>query len=99
MWTANFVEYWICCLAAWELGAAVMPVNCLIHTDKLATQLLETAAGYLVCDELNLDDALALKSKVSSIKHIILMDQVNFIFFFIVAYLNSVIKKSLMISL
>ena len=85
MWTANFVEYWICCLAAWELGAAVMPVNCLIHTDKLATQLLETAAGYLVCDELNLDDALALKSKVSSIKHIILMDQVNFILFFIVA--------------
>ena len=76
-----------------------MPVNCLIHTDKLATQLLETAAGYLVCDELNLDDALALKSKVSSIKHIILMDQVNLILFFIVAYLNSVIKKSLMISL
>ncbi len=62
-----------------------MPVNCLIHTDKLATQLLETAAGYLVCDELNLEDALALKSKVSSIKHIILMDQVNFILLFIVA--------------
>ena len=76
MWTSNFVEYWICCLAVWELGAAVMPVNCLIHTDKLVTQLLQTETAYLVCDELNLEDALVLKSKVSCIQHIILIDQV-----------------------
>ena len=77
MWTTNFVEYWLVCLAAWELGAAVMPVNCLINIEKLVRQLERTAAVYLVCDQLNLEDAVNIKTKVASLKKIILMDQVD----------------------
>ena len=77
MWTPNFVEYWIICLAAWELGAAVMPVNCLIQEDKLVDQLTGTGAAYLVCDQVNLADAIALRNKVASLNKIIVMDQVS----------------------
>ena len=77
VWTTNVVEYWILCLAVWEVGAAVMLVNCLINTDKLRQQLEETAAVFLVCDELNLEEAISLKDKVASIKQIILVDQVS----------------------
>ena len=76
MWTTNFAEYWLVCLAAWELGAAIMPVNCPISLDKLETQLKETETACIVCDELNVEDAVNLKSRIDSLKKIFIIEQV-----------------------
>lgn len=75
MWTTNFSEYWLVCLAAWELGAAIMPVNCLISLDKLEAQLKETETACIVCDELNVEDAVNLKSRIDSLKKIFIIEQ------------------------
>ena len=32
MWSSNYVEYWLLCLAVWELGGTVLPINCLTNT-------------------------------------------------------------------
>ena len=76
MWTTNYVDYWVICLAAWELGAAVMPVNCLIGLDKLETQLRETETSFIVCDDLNVEDAVTLKTKLEALQTIVLIDKV-----------------------
>ena len=32
LWSSSYVEYWIVCLAVWELGGTVLPINCLTNT-------------------------------------------------------------------
>ena len=43
VWSTNCVEYWVLCLAVWELGAVILPVNCLIQPHILASQVCNTA--------------------------------------------------------
>jgi long-subunit acyl-CoA synthetase (AMP-forming) len=76
LWASNLVEYWLVGLAAWEVGAAIMPLNCLIHLDKLVSQLVESRTVVLVCDELNAEEALLIKPRVASLKHILLLGEV-----------------------
>ncbi len=77
LWASNLVEYWLVGLAAWEVGAALMPVNCLIQLDKLVLQLRETSSVLLVCDELNAEEALLVKPRVPSLRHILLLAEVG----------------------
>ena len=76
MCATNYIEYCLICLAVWELGAAIMPVNCLIHPNKLSRQLRSTSCKVLVCDEFNLEEALEVKTKVECVETVILMAQV-----------------------
>ena len=78
MCATNYIEYCLICLAVWELGAAIMPVNCLIHPNKLSRQLRSTSCKVLVCDEFNLEEALEVKTKVECVETVILMAQVLF---------------------
>ncbi len=41
MFCANYVEYWLLCLAGWSCGACIMPVNCEIDIEQLREQLVE----------------------------------------------------------
>jgi len=75
LWCSNYVEYWLVCLAVWELGGVVLPVNCLISLDKLAAQLKETGASMLVCDAFNVEDGLKLKQELESLKNILVIGQ------------------------
>jgi long-subunit acyl-CoA synthetase (AMP-forming) len=77
LWASNLVEYWLVGLAAWEVGAALMPVNCLIQLDKLVLHLRETSSVLLVCDELNAEEALLVKPRVPSLRHILLLAEVG----------------------
>ena len=77
LWASNLVEYWLVGLAAWEVGAALMPINCLIKLDKLVSQLRETGTVVLVCDELNAEEALLIKPRVETLRHIILLGEVS----------------------
>ena len=58
MFCSNFVEYWLIALAAWTCGGCVMPVNCELEPKHLEKQLNETKAKIIICDELNISDAL-----------------------------------------
>jgi len=73
MWSSNYVEYWLVCLAVWELGGTILPVNCLTNTERLQEQLKETSASFLVCDSFNIDQGLNLKEQVDGLKQIILI--------------------------
>ena len=75
LWSSNYVEYWLLCLAVWELGGAVLPTNCLTNTERLQQQLQEASAFIIVCDAYNVDQAIALKQEVSSVKHVLLLGQ------------------------
>ena len=69
------MEYWLLCLAAWELGAVTLPTNCLTNTERLQHQLVETSAQVIVCDTYNVDQAIALKQEVATLKHVLLIGQ------------------------
>ena len=58
MFCSNYVEYWLIALAAWTCGGCVMPVNCELEPKHLEKQLNETKAKIIICDELNISDAL-----------------------------------------
>ena len=77
LWCSNYVEYWLVCLAVWELGGVTLPVNCLIGLDKLVAQLKETGASILVCDTFNVEDGLKLKQELESLKNILVIGQVR----------------------
>ena len=44
--------------------------------DKLEAQLKETETACIVCDELNVEDAVNLKSRIDSLKKIFIIEQV-----------------------
>jgi acyl-coenzyme A synthetase/AMP-(fatty) acid ligase len=75
LWCSNYVEYWLVCLAVWELGGATLPVNCLISLDKLEAQLKETGVSMLVCDTFNVEDGCKLHEEVESLKSILVIGQ------------------------
>ena len=71
LWTSNYVEYWLVCLAVWELGATILPINCLTNTERLHEQLRQTSAAFLVCDSFNIEQGLNLKGQLElSLIHI-----------------------------
>jgi len=75
LWCSNYVEYWLVCLAVWELGGVTLPVNCLISLDKLVAQMQETGVSILVCDPFNVEDGKKLREKVESLKNILVIGQ------------------------
>ena len=75
LWCSNYVEYWLLCLATWELGGVTLPTNCLTNTERLQHQLQETSALVIVCDTYNVDQALTLKQEVASLQHVLLIGQ------------------------
>jgi len=75
IWCSNYTEYFIICLAVWELAGTVLPVNCLISYDRLSSLLSETKACLLVCDQFNSDQALKLKKEVQEINNVIIVGQ------------------------
>ena len=58
MFCSNFVEYWLIALATWTCGGCVMPLNCEMEPKNLENQLTLGKAKILVCDELNIADAI-----------------------------------------
>ena len=58
MFCSNFVEYWLIALATWTCGGCVMPLNCEMEPKNLEYQLSLGKAKILVCDELNIGDAI-----------------------------------------
>ena len=78
LWCSNYVEYWLVCLAVWELGGVTLPVNCLISLDKLVAQMQETGVSILVCDPFNVEDGKKLREKVESLKNILVIGQVSY---------------------
>ena len=77
MWCSNYVEYWLVCLAVWELEGVILPVNCLISLDKLVGQLKETGAIMLVCDTFNMEDGIKIKEELDSLKTVLVIGQVQ----------------------
>ena len=66
MFCSNFVEYWLIALATWTCGGCVMPLNCEMEPKNLEYQLTLGKAKILVCDELNIGDAIGKhSSKIS----------------------------------
>ena len=77
VWCSNYVEFWLICLAVWELGGVTLGVNCLITHDKLIEQLKETGAAVLVCDTFNVEEGVKSKGEVESLKQVLLIGQVR----------------------
>jgi len=75
MWCSNYVEYWLVCLAVWELEGVILPVNCLISLDNLVGQLKETGAIMLVCDTFNMEDGIKIKEELDSLKTVLVIGQ------------------------
>ena len=73
MFSSNYVEYWLIALAAWSCGGCVMPVNCELEPEHLEHQLNMAKAKVIVCDELNIGDAMDAMDVVESLKNIIVI--------------------------
>ena len=75
MFCSNYVEYWLIALAAWSCGGCIMPVNCELEPEHLRLQLGQAKAKVIVCDELNMSDAVEALDSVQSLKTIIVIGQ------------------------
>jgi len=75
MFCSNFVEYWLIALATWTCGGCVMPLNCEMEPKNLENQLTLGKAKILVCDELNIADAIAAMEQVESLVDIVVIGQ------------------------
>jgi len=75
LWCSNCVEYWLLCLAVWEIGAVTLPINCRMDRSKLEEQLKETGASVLVCDAFNVEDGLKLKDNLQTLNHVLVVSQ------------------------
>ena len=75
MWCSNYVEYWLLCLAVWNLGATILPINCLTNTERLQEQLRETSTSVLVCDSFNVDQGMNMVGLVESVEQVLLINQ------------------------
>jgi len=73
MFCSNYVEYWLIALAAWSCGGCVMPVNCELEPEHLEYQLGQAKAKIIVCDELNIGDAVDAMEAIESLKNVIVI--------------------------